>query len=701
MSLLLTSQSVGIDADYHNLVELWILRALLRRNGVADFVRVHGFSDAPLARLLGFAGRDPDAYTPAWALASLEDKLARLEAAPPAIPTGSTLATNIARLAERLGLDSVEQDILHFTVLVRLHGEFSDALGTVGALSHATLCRLYAQCLGHPLATVQAALDDRAKLCRSALLNVDRSASFPFCHKVDLLDGFAEELMLEHYDLLDLFGRCLVSAPVPRLTLADFAHLDEDIQILTAYLDAGTRLQQPGVNVLIHGRPGTGKTEFARALGAAIGVHILEIPSAEPGGKPRAGRQRFDAFRLAQGLLERAHERHLLIFDEVEDVFCEASGTRFAADGNSSGIKGWVNQLLERNPVSTIWITNHLGTIDPAYLRRFDYVLHMDVPPASVRRRLVEHYTEGLQLTADWCAEASRHADLVPGIMQRAAKVGMLVCDVVPELAPERVMSRVMNNTFEALGCDRLAVGDGARSLDYRPDLLNADCDLARLLQGVRAQGEGRLCLYGPPGTGKSAYGRYLAKQLDRPLLVRRASDILSPYVGVAEQQIARMFQEARGEGAVLLLDEADSLLQDRRGAHRSWEVTQVNEMLTQMEAFDGIFIASTNMLDALDAAASRRFDASVRFDYLRPAQAIELFFELLRCLELPDEGNWRGSLAGIATLTPGDFAATLRGSRLDRPVDATGLTSRLTKMCRLKLGVPRAPMGFSPGVQA
>src|SRR5262249_49163191 len=145
----------------------------------------------------------------------------------------------------------------------------------------------------------------------------------------------------------------------------------------------------------------------------------------------------------------------------------------------------------------------------------------------------------------------------------------------------------------------------------------------------------GRICLYGPPGTGKTAYGRHVAESLDRPLLVKRASDILSPYVGEAERNIARMFHEARLEGAVLLLDEADSLLRDRRGAVRAWEVTQVNEMLTQMEAFEGIFIASTNLIDSLDEAAMRRFDARVRLDYLAPGQAARMFMDLAQTLEL------------------------------------------------------------------
>ena len=57
----------------------------------------------------------------------------------------------------------------------------------------------------------------------------------------------------------------------------------------------------------------------------------------------------------------------------------------------------------------------------------------------------------------------------------------------------------------------------------------------------------------------------------------------------------------------MLVIDEADSLLADRRDAVRSWEITQVNEMLTCLEDFQGLFVASTNLMTKLDAASARR----------------------------------------------------------------------------------------------
>ena len=253
-----------------------------------------------------------------------------------------------------------------------------------------------------------------------------------------------------------------------------------------------------------------------------------------------------------------------------------------------------------------------------------------------------------------------------------------------------------MNNTLHALGSARLPPLDATPGVQYRLDLLNADCDLQRLQEGLARLGEGRLCVYGPPGTGKTAFGRHLAQALDRPLLVKRASDILSPYVGLAERHIAQIFSEARSEGAVLLLDEADSLLRDREGAQRSWEVTQVNEMLTQMEDFRGIFIASTNLMDSLDVAAMRRFDARVRLGFLGAAQAWEMFAGLAQALKLPWTGQARRDLDRLGNLTPGDFASVERHCRLEPLTNAAEMVARLRRVSESKRESVRKAIGFT-----
>jgi SpoVK/Ycf46/Vps4 family AAA+-type ATPase len=182
----------------------------------------------------------------------------------------------------------------------------------------------------------------------------------------------------------------------------------------------------------------------------------------------------------------------------------------------------------------------------------------------------------------------------------------------------------------------------------------------------LRARPRATLCFYGLPGTGKTALAEHLAEKLEKPLLIKRASDLVSKYVGETEQQMARMFQEATREGAVLLLDEADSFLQDRHLAVRNYEVTEVNEMLQGMERFDGIFICTTNLFDRIDEAALRRFAFKLRFLPLLPEHRERMFVAeaLGGEVGLMTVGIREG-LRRLELLTPGDFAAVVRQYRL------------------------------------
>ncbi|MNP21811.1 ATP-dependent zinc metalloprotease FtsH [compost metagenome] len=249
---------------------------------------------------------------------------------------------------------------------------------------------------------------------------------------------------------------------------------------------------------------------------------------------------------------------------------------------------------------------------------------------------------------------------------------------------------------MKAQGFEKLQRNERALPTFYSPQWINADLPLDGLVEGLRAHPQARLCFYGPPGTGKTAFGQWLAQALDKPLMVKRVSDLVSPYVGMTEQNLAGAFERARQEDAVLLLDEVDSFLQDRRKARQSWEVTAVNEMLTQMESYQGLFIASTNLIRDLDEASLRRFDLKVHFGYLTTAQAQALFAAHLKALSLKDPQNSAAArLRGEAFLAPGDFAAVARRGRFKPFAGADELAVALLAECRLKTTGQQRSIGF------
>ncbi len=169
----------------------------------------------------------------------------------------------------------------------------------------------------------------------------------------------------------------------------------------------------------------------------------------------------------------------------------------------------------------------------------------------------------------------------------------------------------------------------------YDPSVLNTDTPPDAILGAIGAFYELRrpgdrysmnLLFYGLPGTGKTEFARYLAESLDRELIQRRASDLLSMWVGGTEQAIAQAFRQAEAAEGILLLDEADSLFLNRSQAQHSWERSQTNELLTQMEAYSGVLVCCTNLLGTLDPAALRRFAFKVGFKPLSEEGRLALF---------------------------------------------------------------------------
>jgi SpoVK/Ycf46/Vps4 family AAA+-type ATPase len=206
------------------------------------------------------------------------------------------------------------------------------------------------------------------------------------------------------------------------------------------------------------------------------------------------------------------------------------------------------------------------------------------------------------------------------------------------------------------------------------------------------------MLFYGPPGTGKTALARYLADRLDRECKVVRASDLLGPYVGMTEANIAEAFRDAERDAAVLVIDEADSFLFPREMASHSWETTQVNEFLTALEECRGFCICTTNRRENMDQAVMRRFSHKVAFTYARQEQVKALYETLLAPLasgQLPEK--LETELLTMRRLTPGDFHAVRSQMLFDdeRGVTHQVLLQGLRREQELKLDSDRRGLGF------
>lgn len=687
-----------IFSDYNEIIHKWMVQVLIPLGAHKAIICERHCTEDDVLHELGLShlleAKEFQANEARQALQKLHTQLETLSKVN--LPTHTQLAKNIKWLGKIIGLNDIEQNILHLRVIASRHLMLRACLVNLGqAIDLLYAANIFAQLLDVEIAEVEQAFKPGGRLIRAGLISIPTKLD-DVMDKICLLSGLADNLFARYDNPYSLFSNNFVPASVAKLTAQDYPHLKEDVSLLKNYLSDALEQKREGVNVLIYGTPGSGKTEFVKMLAQEIGHPLFEIATEDIDGDPIRRANRFRAFRLSQHILASNEAKPFVLFDEVEDVFRIGKEDEDENErGNASGMKGWINKLLEGNQIPSFWLSNNLRCLDNAFIRRFDYVIELNTPPRSVRSKILDQYLDGIEVSTTWKSSMAEHEYLNPAVVERAAKVIEVVKQRQPELHSEKALERILGNTLEALGLSRTPRNTVQCVTDYRLDILNTDCDLAEVSEGLREHGEGRLCLYGAPGTGKSAFGRYLAETLDRPLMVRRASDILSPYVGVAEKNMAKMFRDAAEEKAVLLLDEADSFLRDRTGATRSWEVSEVNEMLTQMETFDGIFIASTNLMGSLDAAALRRFDMKVKFDYLKPAQAWQLFLDTAMKFKIETMEIHRSMLDKLNLLTPGDFANVVRQSRLRKIQSVEDLIERLNAECEVKPEGMKRAIGF------
>lgn len=650
-------------------------------------------SDQMVVWLQLFKSDAPPKVTPTQLRGVVKDALRATERK----PLGSTFRRTIDLLGRIISLDPVDCALIEFVLVAHHNDILVNWLDSASGSSLREDCALLADLLGFRLAEVGQALARNSNLTKYGFVKYD-----PFCGgflgRVEMPRDLAAKLSRDYASEDELVLAFLNPVEPSQLSLEDVPHLASHLETLRTVLPNALKSGCKGINILFHGEPGTGKTQVTALLAQLAGLDCYRIIKPDD-DDPQSGLERLGYYMIVQRMLANRRPA-LLVFDEFEDVVPDSDpfARMFGGGGRkSSPMKSWLTQVLEENRVPTVWISNSIRHVDRALLRRFTYAIEFRTPPASVRRRILSQVVDGLDVGQDWIERTANVSNLSPAMMRNAATIASLA-GCTDMRATESLLDRTIEGSMRALGRrpERAGVSTVTR---YDLSYVNSTVAPEFVLSSLQRTGRGTLCFYGPPGTGKSALGGYLAAQLERPLMIRRASDLLSMWVGGTEENIARMFEEARDENAVLLVDEADSFLADRAGSQRSWEVTQVNEMLSQIEHFDGVLICTTNRLDHLDPAVLRRFSHKVGFAYLKPEQRTAMFFGEFgdQFPKAAHRAQVETALAQHTNLAPGDFA-TVR-----RQFDASGgaltldeLLAALAAECGIKPDKARRSMGFT-----
>lgn len=463
--------------------------------------------------------------------------------------------------------------------------------------------------------------------------------------------------------------------PCP-LGSSDFTHV-EAFDHLVALLRGATREGAEGINILIHGPAGTGKTELARVIATTAGLALHAVGEIDGWGEEPMRYERLQALQLAQSLLASGHPAAIL-FDEMEDLIGDTKPTQGGWMTSRPGSKIFVNRLLENNKVPVIWTTNTIGNVEPALLRRMAHVLRLGPPPPSAAGRILQRIEEDEKTgpLPSLAALAQQEAGATT-VLRVAARAARLTGDPQgAEIAATSLLSAIS--------------GDGQvnrAAAPFDPSLINADPslnDIERRLSSGNGQ-DATLLLSGRSGTGKTALARYLARTMDRQVMTARAGDILGSCDPLGT--VAKLFLAARMNEAIILIDEAEGLLTDRRELTGAMDLRLVNDVLERMDDHPLPIFAATHAPERIDPAARRRFVYRMTLGPVR-RQSMDPAARHFFARPAPD------GLSDLEGLVLGDFAVVAKRLRHSDPMGDQALLDELK--LELQAVEETRPFGFS-----
>ena len=522
---------------------------------------------------------------------------------------------------------------------------------------------------------VQRRLHSESPLVSSGLVTIDRENG-----DVEIVSRLHRLATDSDHGSLDAIRLLLDVAHESELTWEDFEHISRGRDHIERLIAGALQNSAAGVNILLYGPPGTGKTEFCKVLAKRLGVTLYSVGESDDEGDEMTRRARQQELRLTQRLLAKSRNS-LILFDEMDDLLTNGAGVRFfgmpfSSNFQNGGSKVYMHQLLERSPAPTLWTINDTSSVDRSLLRRMSYALELSPPSMSIRARIWKTQLEryGIEADAEDACALAREFTATPGIAAGATAAASIAGGGIDAVRiGVQSLSRLVSSEVPPEGVPQL----------FDPELIQANTCPVKLAESLVKSGALKfsLCLQGPPGTGKSAYVRYLAERMGLEVMQKRTSDLISAYVGETEKNIAAAFREAQNTTSFLVFDEADSFLYDRNFAQRSWEVSQVNEMLTWMETHPLPFACTTNFGEHLDSATLRRFVFKVTLNYLQPVQ-IKAAFQTYFGFAPPER------ILHLTNLTPGDFAVVNRKSAIiGQSDDQEALAEMLCAECDAKPG--------------
>ncbi len=463
-------------SPHYELVELWTLRIMTEfKFKIYD---PWGSDKRTWLIVAGFSENEISDKDDQYFMAKLEERLATCSAKPPEI--NGVLFKNIEYVSDILQLNEVEREILAFVAVTTRNLYFRKAIKEISVELKEFVIQLLACALGREESDVREACKNESTLVEAGFLFKKHSWRTEVELWLTLQDSISSIMFSEHAEMESFTNSFFKVTGKGSLNPSDYPHLAPEIKIMQAYLKNAVSEKLHGVNFLIYGSPGTGKTEMAKLLAAEMDMPLYEVSSEDIG--EYSTDIRLTSYKLCQSFLSKARNG-IVLFDEMEDIFPTESNSLGGKAQKFIARKAQTNIMLESNQVPTIWLSNDVHYLDPAYLRRFDFAVEMRIPPRSARKTIVEKYLKDFNFPSAYLDQLAEIENLPPAQIERAAKV-IKHCGSTTVQERKGVLDLIIKNSLQLLGHASINRKSGT-PIEYELDYLNLDVDIKEISNGL------------------------------------------------------------------------------------------------------------------------------------------------------------------------------------------------------------------------